>query len=307
MSFPWILQAPSMPQPCHFVSNQQISVRPWSLCKVHWSVFSSCCHGVDSSVSLAARHVRAVNATSILNCALVNTSSTYDNAPVPRYVDMDVCVETGGRHVERERGLERAELTIDTIGLARRGLCALGRLAALECTSESEVDLQCTIILNASYPHSLPWQLNLVDNAILSIQTGKPRAQIQVTSAPLPLSLFEEVGPHRTLVAGPLQNAFPPSRVCDVCVFVVLAVFADGGVRQCAPGCTMPPEPLQDSIVGGLQKGDLFCFTVPIALSLYVAFVSFNVGEVSKRSHVCSWAEPFPLRTNSCCCTHLAL
>ena len=34
----------------------------------------------------------------------------------------------------------------------------------LVVVSESEVDLQCTIILNASYPHSLPWQLNLVDN-----------------------------------------------------------------------------------------------------------------------------------------------
>jgi hypothetical protein len=36
-------------------------------------------------------------------------------------------------------------------------------------------------------------------------------------------------------------------------------------------------------LFSGLQPGDVFCYTVPIALSLFVASIAYNVAEVMLR------------------------
>ncbi len=35
-------------------------------------------------------------------------------------------------------------------------------------------------------------------------------------------------------------------------------------------------------LFSGLQPGDVFCYTVPIALSLFVASIAYNVAEVMR-------------------------
>ena len=70
------------------------------------------------------------------------------------------------------------------------GWCSL---AALMCSNSSVSSLDCTVMVNATFPHSLPLHVNVISNALLHRWSGNPVAVIQVIDSPLPRTLNEEV------------------------------------------------------------------------------------------------------------------
>ena len=120
------------------------------------------------------------NETTVMGCALANSSAVYRREPF-RYNDF---VPRG--HL----AVDRTAWTCHELFFFVPRMCSL---AALMCSNSSVSSLDCTVMVNATFPHSLPLHVNVISNALLQRLSGNPVAVIQVIDSPLPRTLNEEV------------------------------------------------------------------------------------------------------------------
>lgn len=120
------------------------------------------------------RALVAVNDTKLgMSCALITTMGVYDNAPFRSVHPCNLCSHA-------------CEADCDMV-------LSSCRLAAILADSIDDGVLRYVVNQNASYAHSVPVYVNVMNDALLKNVTQSELASITTANAPLPRTLLEMV------------------------------------------------------------------------------------------------------------------